>query len=115
VTYLADDPAPVIARLSRMFGAGAATAAGWAVSTGQGTFRVTRPGQWDAAYPGLPLPILTPGEPGGVAIDVAVADLAIARAVLRAASIATIETPAGPAIRDSAAAGNIVLRLVEDA
>jgi hypothetical protein len=115
VTYLADDPAPVIDRLSRMFGEGVATASGWTVSTGQGAFCVTRPGQWEAAYPGIPLPILTPGEPGGVAIDVTVANLAMARHMLRAASIETIETPAGPAIRAIAAAGNIVLRLVADA
>jgi catechol 2,3-dioxygenase-like lactoylglutathione lyase family enzyme len=115
VTYLADDPAPIVDRLARMFGEGVAAAPGWIVSTGQGAFCVARPSQWEAAYPGVPLPILTPGEPGGVAIDVAVADLALARHVLHASSVEIIETPAGPVTRDIAAAGNIVLRFVADA
>ena len=110
VTYVADDPAPLMERLNRLFGAGADTASGWEVSTGQGVFRVVTPGAWQAAYPGVPMPSLTPGEPGGAAIDVTVADLAAARALLRAASIETIETPAGPVISDIEAAGNIVLR-----
>ena len=115
VTFEADDPAPPIDRLGRMFGSGTDTASGWEVPTGQGVFRVVRPDRWDSAYPGVPMPTLTPGEPGGVAIDVGVADLAVARALLRAAAIETVETPAGPAIRDIAATGNIVLRFVADA
>jgi catechol 2,3-dioxygenase-like lactoylglutathione lyase family enzyme len=114
VTYLADDPAPLADRLGRMFGEPAATAAGHEFTTGQGVFRVTRPDQWAAAYPGVPLPVITPGEPGGVAIDVTVADLARARALLDAAAIATIETAAGPAISDTEAAGNVVLRFIAD-
>jgi len=112
VTYLADDPAPVVARLTRMFGAGEATVAGWEVATGQGVFRVIRPDQWAAIYPGVAMPAVTPGEPAGVGIDVAVADLAVARDVLRAAELAIDETPGGPVVRDVASAGNVALRLV---
>jgi catechol 2,3-dioxygenase-like lactoylglutathione lyase family enzyme len=112
VTYLADNPAPLIERLERMFGEGAATASGWEVRTGQGVFRIFTPEQWEMVYPGVPMPALKAGEPGGAAIDVAVADLAVARHVLATAGIATIETPSGPAIRDITAAGNIALRLV---
>ncbi len=114
VTYLADDPAPLLNRLGRMFGEPVANVAGEEFTIGQGVFRVTRPDQWSAAYPGVALPVITPGEPGGVAVDVAVADLAQARALLHAAAIASIETPAGPAISDTAAAGNIVLRFIAD-
>ncbi len=112
VTYLAETPLPLIERLGRMFGEGVQTASGWEVRTGQGAFRVTRPAEWAMEYPGVELPLLTPGEPGGAAIDVAVTDLAVVRGLLRAAAIETIETPAGPAIRDIAATGNIVLRFV---
>jgi catechol 2,3-dioxygenase-like lactoylglutathione lyase family enzyme len=114
VTYLADEPAPLIDRLSLMFGQGTETSSGWEVATGQGIFRVMRPGFWEIEYTGVTQPRLTPREPGGVAIDVAVADLVVARDVLRAASVETVETPSGPAIRDIAAAGNIVLRLIAD-
>jgi hypothetical protein len=110
VTYVADDPAPLIERLSLMFGAGAGTGSCWEVGTGQGVFRVVTPGAWQAVYPGVPMPSLTPGEPGGAAIDVTVADLAAARALLRGALVETIETPSGPVISDIEATGNIVLR-----
>ncbi len=112
VTYLADNPAPLIERLERMFGEGAAAASGWEVRTGQGVLRVVRPEQWDIGHPGVPMPALMPGEPGGVAIDVAVADLEVARDMLASAGIGTIETPSGPAIGDIASAGNVALRLV---
>lgn len=115
VTYLADNPRPVTERLGLMFGEGTQTPSGWEVRTGQGVFRVMRPDRWEVEFPGIRRPLLTPGEPGGVAIDVAVADLAAARALLRAAAIETRETQAGPAISDVAATGNIVLRLVPDA
>jgi catechol 2,3-dioxygenase-like lactoylglutathione lyase family enzyme len=114
VTYLADDPAPAIDRLRRMFGEAEATPAGHGFATGQGAFRVMRPDQWATEYPAVPCPAVTPGEACGVAIDVAVADLATAGEVLRAAAVDTIATPSGPVIRDIAAAGNIVLRLVAD-
>ncbi|MBI0435443.1 VOC family protein [Roseomonas sp. KE0001] len=115
VTYLAEDPAPVCARLGRMFGGGpAAFAAEFPTEfpTGQGHFRVLRPADWPAAFGATPMPRLTPGEPGGAAIDVAVRDLAVARAVLAGAGVATVETAAGPAIADVAGCGNVVIRFV---
>jgi len=115
VSYLAENPDPVIRRLGLMFGAGTETASGWEVHTGQGVFRVVRPDRWEVEFPGVAMPLLTPGEPGGVAIDVAVTDLRVAGDLLRAACIETINTPAGPAVGDIAACGNIVLRFVADA
>lgn len=114
VTYVADDPTKLTDRLGRMFGPGTQSAAGAAFATGQGLFRVATPAQWREAYPGVPLPALTPGEPGGAAIDVAVADLNTARDLLHAAGVETIETPHGPVIRDIRACGNIALRFVAD-
>jgi catechol 2,3-dioxygenase-like lactoylglutathione lyase family enzyme len=112
VTYLAEDADPVIRRLGQMFGDGAETASGWEVATGQGVFRVMTPDRWEVEFPGLGMPLLTPGEPGGVAIDVAVDDLTVAGTLLRAAAVDTVNTPSGPAIRYIAAAGNCVLRFV---
>ena len=114
VTYVADDPAPLIDRLGRMFGTGTMSAGGAVFTTGQGVFRVATPAQWTIEYPGVPLPTLTPGEPGGAAIDVAVADLDTARNLLQEARIETIDTPQGPTIRDIIACGNIALRFVAD-
>jgi catechol 2,3-dioxygenase-like lactoylglutathione lyase family enzyme len=114
VTYVADDPAPLIDRLGRMFGPGTMSASGAAFTTGQGVFRVATPAQWAIEYSGVPLPTLTPGEPGGAAIDVAVADLDRARDLLQAAGVETIDTPQGPTIRDITACGNIALRFVAD-
>lgn len=116
VTYLAEDPAPARARLGRMFGGGPrdfATDLATEFPTGQGRFRVLRPADWPAEFGATPMPRLTPGEPGGAAIDVAVRDLAAARAVLAREGVATVETAAGPAIADVAGCGNVVVRFVQ--
>jgi len=110
VTYLAEDPAPPLARLARMFGPPSPDGE---VATGQGIFRVIRPGAWPARFGATARPALTPGEPGGAAIDVAVRDLAVARAVLAAGGVATCETPDGPAVADVASCGNVAIRFVQ--
>jgi hypothetical protein len=114
VTYRAPDPAPVLARLSAMFGGlpPRETSGGWEVVTGQGVFRVLRPEAWGRVFADAPQPVMAAGENAGAAIDVAVADLATARRVLAEAGIATCETPEGPAIRDVAACGNALIRFV---
>jgi catechol 2,3-dioxygenase-like lactoylglutathione lyase family enzyme len=112
VVYLAEDPAPAIARLGAMFGEGVETAAGWEVATGQGVFRVIRPAAWEAVYPGVTMPGVTAGEAAGVGIDVVVGDLGVARAVLGAAGVEVVETAAWVVVRDVVAAGNVVLRFV---
>lgn len=116
VTYLADDPEPLVRRLDAMFGGAAEGAAegagGWEIATGQGSFRVIRPDQWQAVFAGTPRPAIAPGEPAGVAIDVAVGDVPTLRDLLRQAGVATCDTPAGPCVRDVAACGNAVIRFV---
>lgn len=112
VTYIADDPEPVLDRLGRMFGPPAQCVTGWEITTGQGVFRVIRPGEWAAEFGDVPRPLTMPGEPAGVAIDVAVADAAKATDILSQASIPTAPTPRGPAVHDVSAAGNLVLRFV---
>lgn len=112
VTYLADEPEPVLDRLGRMFGAPARCAAGWEIATGQGVFRVVRTADWGAEFGEVPCPLTTPGEPAGVAIDVAVADTVTAASILAQAEISTTPTPRGLAIRDITACGNLVLRFV---
>lgn len=106
VTYLAADPAPVLARLVRLFGAAAVVEepGGPAVRTGQGLFRVRR------ALPGGPA--LPPGEPAGAGIDIAVRELGAARALLRQNGIGFAEEGAALAIADVAACGQVKLRLV---
>ncbi|WP_083747226.1 VOC family protein [Teichococcus deserti] len=114
VTYRAPDPAPVLARLSAMFGGVAPVehAFGWEVATGQGVFRVLRPGAWGAVFADAPQPVMASEENAGAAIDIAVADLAAARRVLAEAGIETCETPGGPAVRDITACGNALIRFV---
>ncbi len=114
VTYLADDPEPLLRRLSAMFGPVSAEPAGWTIATGQGSFRVVRADRWAANFADTPRPSLEPGEPAAVAIDIAVRALAPVRDLLRAAGVETCETPAGPAVRDVAATGNAVIRFVDD-
>lgn len=106
VTYVAADPAPVLARLTRLFGAEAVIEEpeGPAVRTGQGLFRVRR------SLPGGPA--LPPGEPAGAGIDVAVRGLDAARAVLRQNGIGFTEAAGALAIEDVAACGQVKLRLV---
>ena len=112
VTYLADDPGPLVCRLGAMFDGAADGPGGWEIPTGQGSFRVIWPDQWEAVFAGTPRPAIKPGEPAGVAIDVAVADLPVLRALLDEAGIATCDTPQGPAVQDVAACGNTVIRFV---
>jgi hypothetical protein len=114
VTYLADDPAPVLRRLSTMFGTVTEASPGWTIATGQGLFRVLQPSHWAAVFGQTPCPTIAAHEPAAVAIDVAVEALGALRDVLRHAGIATCETPAGPAVRDVAATGNTVIRFVAD-
>ncbi len=114
VTYLADDPAPLLRRLGAMFGPVTEASPGWTIATGQGLFRVLRPDQWAAVFGETPCPAIAAREPAAVAIDVAVKGLGPLRDVLRDAAIATCETPAGPAVRDVAATGNTVIRFVAD-
>jgi catechol 2,3-dioxygenase-like lactoylglutathione lyase family enzyme len=112
VTYLAAAPDPLMRRLTAMFGPGTQREAGWEVTTGQGVFRVLRPEDWAAVFADTPRPATAPGETAGVAIDVAVADLAATTALLREAGIPTDPTPGGLAVRDVASCGNIVIRFV---
>jgi catechol 2,3-dioxygenase-like lactoylglutathione lyase family enzyme len=114
VTYLADDPAPLLRRLGAMFGAVTEQSPGWTIATGQGLFRVLQPNQWAAAFGETPCPAVAANEPAAVAIDVAVEALGPLRDIVRRAGIATCETPAGPAVRDVAATGNTVIRFVAD-
>lgn len=115
VTYWAPDPAPVLQRLSAMFGGHPPrrSATGWEVATGQGVFRVLPPEAWGAEFVDSPQPQLAPTQNAGAAIDVAVADLAAARRVLAESQVAVCETPAGPAVRDVAACGNALIRFVQ--
>ncbi|MCQ4160053.1 VOC family protein [Roseomonas sp. GC11] len=107
VTYVAADPAPVLARLARLYGAEAVTpeGAGHVARTEQGVFRVL------PALAGGPA--LPPGEAAGAGIDVAVRDLAAARGVLEANGVAFEALPGALALRDVAACGNVLLRFVE--
>lgn len=112
VTYLADDPAPLVRRLGAMFGNATEAASGWEIATGQGSFRVIRPDHWQATFGRTPSPVIAPGEPAGVAIDVAVKDLTPLRHLLDQAGLETCETPQGPAVQDVAACRNTVIRFV---
>lgn len=112
VTYLAEDPAPLLARLSAMFGPALPEGPGWAVATGQGVFRVLRPEDWSAVFGETPMPARQPGEAAGAAIDIAVAQPQAVVALLRAAGIALCDSPAGPVVRDVAACGQVALRFV---
>jgi catechol 2,3-dioxygenase-like lactoylglutathione lyase family enzyme len=114
VTYIAEDPAPLLRRLGAMFDAPAARGAGWEIATGQGLFRVLQPDRWQAAFADTPRPAVTPGEPAGVAIDIEIGDLAALRVLLQNAGIETCETPGGLAVRDVPACGNTVIRFVTD-
>jgi catechol 2,3-dioxygenase-like lactoylglutathione lyase family enzyme len=114
VTYLAADPAPLLTRLSKMFGAGVESAAGWEIATGQGVFRVLRPDQWQAVFGIAPQPVLTDGEPGGAAIDIAVPALPPVRNLLATAGVATLDAPTGVTVRDVAACGNVAIRFVTE-
>lgn len=112
VTYLADDPAPLVRRLDAMFGGAREGESGWEIATGQGSFRVIRPDQWRTVFADTPCPAITPCEPAGVAIDVAVSALSAVRRLLGEAGLATCETPDGPTVQDVAACGNTVIRFV---
>jgi catechol 2,3-dioxygenase-like lactoylglutathione lyase family enzyme len=115
VTYLAAEPGRLVHRLTAMFGTGAERGSGWEVTTGQGVFRVLRPDQWPEVFADTPRPATAPNETSGVAIDVAVADLAAAGALLRDAGIATCRASGGLAVRDIASCGNIAIRFVAGA
>jgi catechol 2,3-dioxygenase-like lactoylglutathione lyase family enzyme len=112
VTYVAPDPTPVLRRLGAMFGKITEREVGWEVATGQGVFRVLQPDQWPAAFGDTPRPATAPNQTAGVAIDVAVSDLAAASALLGEAEIETRRTPGGIAVSDVAACGNTVIRFV---
>lgn len=112
VTYLADDPAPLVRRLGAMFGGATEGAGGWEIATGHGSFRVIRPDRWQAVFADTPRPVIAPGEPAGVAIDVAVAALPALRSLLAEGRIAICDTPAGPCVQDVSACGNTVIRFV---
>jgi catechol 2,3-dioxygenase-like lactoylglutathione lyase family enzyme len=112
VTYLAADPAPLLTRLGKMFGTIAERDTGWEIATGQGIFRVLRPEQWHSMFGATPRPVLTEGEPGGVAVDVAVPAIPPVRELLRQSGIATLATPKGLTVRDVAACGNVAIRFV---
>lgn len=112
VTYLAEDPAPVLTRLAAMFEVVMQQGHSWEAATGQGVFRVLRPTDWAAEFAASPRPAMTAGETAGAAIDVGVADLALLRTLLADAGVATCETPRGPAVQNVAACGNVVIRFV---
>ena len=113
VTYLAQAQEKVLSRLTAMFGAANPGPAGWEVPTGQGVFRVLHPADWASVYADTPRPVLAPNVPAGAAIDIAVQDLAAVRALLARAGHDVCETASGPALRDVAACGNVVIRFVK--
>ncbi|EKM99136.1 VOC family protein [Acidocella sp. MX-AZ02] len=113
VTYLAQAQEKALSRLTAMFGPANPGPAGWEVPTGQGVFRVLHPADWASVYGDTPRPVLAPNVPAGAAIDIAVQDLAAVRALLARAGHDVCETASGPAVRDVAACGNVVIRFVK--
>ena len=92
VTYLAEDPQPVLDRLQRMFGAAVDRGTCWEAAIGQGVFRVLRPENWRHEFGDTARPAVRADEPCGVAIDVAVEDLPRAEAPIARADIRTVPT-----------------------
>ena len=84
----------------------------WEAVTGQGVFRVLRPGAWEAEFGRTPCPAGLGGEAAGVAVDIAVAEPAAAARFLAEQAVATCATVRGPAVADVAACGNAVIRFV---
>lgn len=114
LTYAATNPAPVLDRFARLFGADAVaeTTLGHVVQTGAGVIRVVRPGAW-ARHLGVPAePDIAPADVACVGIDIRVADLPAATALIRGAGVTLVETAEGAALPDFAAYGQVLLRFV---
>lgn len=114
ITYAAPDPAPVVARLRRLFGDDAVrqTAEGHQAVTGKGTITVVPPGTWGRELGVDGEPDIGPASAACIGIDVAVRDLPTLAGLLREAGTRTAETPGGIAVSDFKAFGNVLLRFV---
>lgn len=115
ITYAARDPAPLLARLRRLFGEDAVreTAIGHEARTGKGTISVVRPGVWARELGVSDEPDIASDAAACIGIDVQVADRSVPEHILQDSGVDAIVTPGGiaiPAFRDF---GNVLLRFVE--
>ncbi len=113
ITYAARNPAPLVQRLGRLFGADAirATALGVEAVTGKGIIRVVPPGAWARAL-GLDDEPDVGGEAACIGIDIQVRALPDAAAILHAAGVPTLPTLEGIVLREFTPYGNVLLRFV---
>ena len=114
ITYAAPDPAPLLDRLSRLFGEPAIrrTELGYEAATGNGVIRVVPPGAWSACLGLAAEPDIAPARAACIGLDLRVGDLAIPRRILRETGVRTAEQDGGIAIADFEAHGNVLLRFV---
>lgn len=115
ITYAAPDPAPLLARLRRLFGPENVreTPSGHEATTARGTITVIRPGEW-ARLLGVPDEPAIEGDAAAcIGIDIRVAALPVLDGILRANGVDARATPAGIVLPDHRAYGNVLLRFVE--
>ena len=113
VTYLAQEPQQMEARLQGFYGPDKVSWMGSMLiaKTGCGDFRVVDEAQAHDLYPGVPLPEFHTERPHGIAITVAVAELARIQGILEQEGVSFQQTHDGLLVLPQLC-GNIILEFV---
>jgi hypothetical protein len=114
LSYLADDPGPLLARLQAFYGSYAivADATGPIVTTPRGRFRVMDRAAAVDHFSGVELPRFNTSRPHAVAITVEIDELDVVRKLLDEQGIAFAESPRGSLLVGPEDCGNVILEFV---